>query len=208
MKIAFFSDTHGRHGKLDKWFSENCVDILVFAGDYQYNSLDGGVDFANWFLGIDCKHKVLVPGNHDTNFQMIRQILLDNGVHVLINSGEKINGLDFWGSPYTIRYGDWAYMCSESGMRSIFSQTPPDTEILVTHSPAYDLGLDYTRREENAGSRSITSTLKKLKKLKVHACGHIHEGRGIIDTGKAVYVNCSVLDVNYRKPSPPITIIL
>ena len=59
----------------------------------------------------------------------------------------------------------------------IYARIPPDTEILLTHTPPYDV-LDKTRRGKNAGCDVLAARLEQLHACRLHVFGHIHEAHG------------------------------
>lgn len=60
---------------------------------------------------------------------------------------------------------------------ALYRNIPLDTEILVTHTPAFQV-LDLTRKGKHAGCRSLAETVKGLKQCRLHVFGHIHEAHG------------------------------
>ena len=46
----------------------------------------------------------------------------------------------------------------------------------------------------------------KTIKPKIHVCGHIHSGRGIVLNDGTLYINASVLDERYHYTQTPFTI--
>ena len=76
---------------------------------------------------------------------------------------------------------------------AIYKRIPRDTEILLTHTPAYGV-LDMTRRGVNAGCPILTATLAELGQCKMHVFGHIHEAHGVVvHEGGGVSVNAALL---------------
>ena len=89
-----------------------------------------------------------------------------------------------FGSPFCPEYGTWAFMYPSPGTKSgiglpnenrdaagIWADIPPDTDILITHTPPYghcDAGL---------GCRELQKRLASVRP-RLHVCGHIHQGRG------------------------------
>jgi len=56
---------------------------------------------------------------------------------------------------------------------------PSNTEILLTHTPPYEV-LDKTRREKNAGCDVLAARLEHLSACRLHVFGHIHEAHGAV----------------------------
>jgi len=59
----------------------------------------------------------------------------------------------------------------------IYARIPSDTEILLTHTPPYEV-LDKTRRGKNAGCGVLAARLEQLHACRLHVFGHIHEAHG------------------------------
>jgi len=59
----------------------------------------------------------------------------------------------------------------------IYARIPSDTEILLTHTPPYEV-LDKTRRGKNAGCDVLAARLEQLHACRLHVFGHIHEAHG------------------------------
>ena len=76
---------------------------------------------------------------------------------------------------------------------AIYKRIPRDTEILLTHTPAYGV-LDMTRRGTNAGCQVLSATLEELRQCRMHVFGHIHEGHGAVihEGGERVSVNAAM----------------
>ncbi len=64
------------------------------------------------------------------------------------------------------------------GLEAIYKRIPRDTEILLTHTPAYGV-LDMTKRG-HAGCQVLSTTLEELGQCRMHVFGHIHEAHGAI----------------------------
>ena len=100
--------------------------------------------------------------------------------------------------------------CFSGSYASDLVQVPRDTDILVTHSPAFGR-LDTTRRGEAAGCPHLRDAIEKIRSfieivLKIlyfskfpyrpllHLCGHIHESHGILQSDRTTTVNAALLD--------------
>lgn len=60
---------------------------------------------------------------------------------------------------------------------AIYSRVPPDTEVLLTHTPSYGV-RDLSKHGIQAGCRVLASRLEDLRKCRLHVFGHIHESHG------------------------------
>lgn len=178
MKIIALSDTHNRHKEI---VIPEC-DLLIHAGDAtnrgEHNEL---APFLNWMSQQKSKYKIYVPGNHDFYAERMpektRQMCEDRGITLLNDSGVELEGINFWGSPYTPKYGDWAFQGYHGeGMLKHWMQIPGNTNILITHGPPYQI-LDIGMLGENAGCYYLFYKILEVKP-KVHIFGHIHDSHG------------------------------
>lgn len=216
MKITAISDTHARHKYIDTRVFAN-TDILIHAGDFTgTGSAPQAIAFLQWFESLPVKHKIFVAGNHDRvcNSSTWPEILAQYApnCHYLYNSSVTINGYKIWGSPYSNTFGHWEFMHDDEDLAKIWRKIPADTDIVVTHGPAYGTGdlvdNDYEPgRDKHVGSQSLRDRLKNLKKVRLHVTGHIHEAQGTY-LGKWTTVNASICDVNYVPFNQPISIHL
>jgi len=76
---------------------------------------------------------------------------------------------------------------------AIYKRIPRDTEILLTHTPAFGV-LDTTKRGTNAGCPVLSTALEELRQCRMHVFGHIHEAHGAIihEGGERVSVNAAM----------------
>jgi len=205
MKIVCFSDTHGQHRskKLNKWFQNNPADILIFAGDYQLNSLDTGEDFVEWISELPYKNKIITAGNHDNNFEITKKKCKKySDINFLIHNSVEIEGIKFFASAYSRTFGHWSFMTDEDTLEYLYEKIPEDTEILTTHTPPFKK-LDLTFRGVYAGSTSLINRIANLPNLKYNIFGHIHEARSSKTVGTMKYINCSIVNEEYKLTNNP-----
>lgn len=211
MKTWTISDTHCRHNELN--IPE--VDTVIHAGDcsntknpYE-NELEVRI-FLEWFRALPIKYKIYVPGNHDTsiekgmiNFKEYPEITF------LLHDLVGIEGLKIFGSPYTPRFHDWAFMKSRNRMGLVW-QSVPQCDILVTHGPSkgnLDLSLDFdTGKPVQVGCKSLYNKITELK-IPWHIHGHIHNddnchNYGQLFNGTTTFINCSVVNHRNNKINP------
>ena len=210
MKITCLSDTHNRHQYIDlKEFKD--TDILIHAGDFSNGTKKQTESFLELFNSLEIKHKILVAGNHDfycTSSEIEGVLSKYQSITYLHNSSVTINTLKIWGSPYSNRFGHWAFMEEEYDLEAIWEKIPADTDIVITHGPAYGSAdrvvNNMYERDPHVGSETLRLKLESLPNLKVHICGHIHEAYGVYQ-GKFLTVGASICDENYIPINKPIT---
>ena len=193
MKILHLSDTHGCHHRL-RDLPE--ADVVVHSGDFcMVGSEREAIDFMNWFCDLPYRHKIFICGNHDDYLYGANITGLDDNVHYLCNSGIEIDGLKFYGVPMFM--GD----CITHRQSRNYARIPEDTDILITHSPAYGI-LDFDDGI-NYGSEEILERLPSLPNLKAHLFGHIHARHGTLEQHGAIFSNGAIMNSDYTKLNFP-----
>jgi Icc-related predicted phosphoesterase len=82
-------------------------------------------------------------------------------------------------------------MESEEELFKRYRNIPNDTHVLLTHTPVKGI-LDKTYSGEYTGSEALMLRVSKLKELRLHCCGHIHESYGVAIVDEVIYVNAAV----------------
>lgn len=204
MRLVIISDTHEQEDKIV--LPEG--DVLIHCGDITYKgSISAITKFSEWLDRQKFAKKCIILGNHDLfefrNQHIPAQVLNKPGVHFLHNSGVEIDGVKFWGSPYSPRFFDWAWNVDRgSDIAKIWAQIPDDTNVLITHGPQLKV-LDEVPRGENVGCRDLSNRINELKVLKVFCFGHIHNSSGVVKNNRVWCVNASICDEQYRPTNPP-----
>lgn len=197
MKLLHISDTHGGHHRLRDLPD---ADIIVHSGDFTMNgSQQEAIDFMNWFCDLPYHHKIFICGNHDDCLYGANIDGLDANVHYLCNSGVEIDGVKFYGVPMFMED------CITDRQTRNYERIPSDTDVLITHSPAYGI-LDFDD-DINYGSEEIMTKLSHLN-LKAHLFGHIHAQHGIITTGNTIFSNGAIMHARYTNLNQPNEIII
>ena len=200
MKIWLISDTHGKHEELT--IPDN-IDMVISAGDggtYK-NAFMCKKDldmFLEWFNNLPIKHKVYIPGNHDTAMEsgLIEEDSYQE-INFLLHESIEIDGVKIFGSPYTPAFYSWAYNSTEHELIELWKDIPDDIDILVTHGPPFGI-LDKCLDGYQAGCKSLLKKVLEVKP-KYHVFGHIHEDGGKEeDHGDTKFINASVLNLQYN----------
>lgn len=198
MKILFLSDTHAQHRFLnfDKYKNKG-IDTIVHSGDYTGSKIGADkefFDFIHWFSELPFKNKIFCSGNHDSYTFFFNKDAKERckelGVVYLEDEGVVVDGVKFYGTPWSSIFMNWYYMLTEKQLFLRFNAIDLDTQVLITHTPPYKIA-DY-ENGSNLGSPSLRNIIPKLKKLKIHAFGHIHKGRGIICKDNVTFVNAAM----------------
>lgn len=208
MRIVALSDTHGLHEKV--YVPEG--DILIHAGDFMnYGTKVREVtDFISWFISQPHAEKILIAGNHDILIENEpwARTLIPPDVRYLQNSGTEIHGVRFWGSPYTPKFMDWAFMANPGEhIARIWSQIPKKTDVLITHGPPFGILDEMEEPKQRVGCEELRKVVDQIKP-KYHIFGHIHAGYGVEMSGETMFVNAAVCNEQYRPINQPIVIDL
>jgi Icc-related predicted phosphoesterase len=193
MRIVHLSDTHMLHRRLDVPGG----DVLVHSGDLSgEGASDDYIDVFGWLDSMPHKHKVLVAGNHDSLFQknakMIRR-RLPKSVTYLEGSGTVIDGLSFWGSPWTVGYPWMAFTYRAiEGRESPWTSVPANTDVLITHGPPHGI-LDRDYEGQRIGDISLYKRVEAVRP-KLHLFGHVHDQNGEMSRFGTTFVNAAVGD--------------
>lgn len=187
MTILHLSDTHGCHRRL-RDLPE--ADVVVHSGDFTMNGSESeAIGFMNWFCDLPYRHKVFICGNHDDCLYGAAIDGLDANVNYLCNSGIEIEGLKFYGVPMFMED------CITDRQSRNYASIPNDTEVLITHSPAYGI-LDFDD-DINYGSEEILEIIPILHNLKAHLFGHIHARNGIMEQNGVIFSNGAIMNADY-----------
>src|SRR5262245_49164674 len=188
MRIVCISDTHARHHLSEVPDG----DILIHGGDLtRHGSLEDVEDFDRWLGTLPHRHKIVIAGNHDFCFQnqpAEARARLTNALY-LEDAGCEIEGLKFYGSPWTPIFYDWAFMLPDAELAAKWALIPPGVDVLITHGPPHGI-LDWTNRGEHAGSLTLLHRVYEVKP-RLHIFGHIHEAAGRAESDGTIFLNAS-----------------
>lgn len=210
MRIVCISDTHGFHREMVHPVPAG--DVLVHAGDFIRgdNSEAETRDFGKWLGEQPHTLKIVVAGNHDVGFERepekFRKLL--HNCHYLENSWLTFAGVKFYGAPQTPEFMNWAFNVPRGeAIAKYWRRIPSDTQVLVTHGPAFGK-LDTSRRGTlHLGDEDLAAWLGRTRcRVKLHIFGHIHGGYGQIEDSRLVRVNAAVCSEAYRPVNKPIVV--
>ncbi|WP_339804881.1 metallophosphatase domain-containing protein [uncultured Marinobacter sp.] len=209
MRLVCISDTHSLHRRIPEIPDG---DVLIHAGDCLGAGTLSNVEELNEWLGaLPHHHKIVIAGNHDWAFQETPELAreaLTQAIY-LEDSGVEIDGVRFWGSPWTPTFMDWAFMLERGQpLHEQWKQIPDDTNVLITHGPPKDIGdeVDLGFRCQNVGCVDLKHRVAQMTQLRAHIFGHIHEGYGEYHIGGSRFINASTCTARYEPTNPPIVL--
>jgi Icc-related predicted phosphoesterase len=203
-RIVHISDTHEQHDKLE--IPDG--DILIHSGDFTYLGYPSKItEFNNWLGTLSIPIKLVIAGNHDKLFQTQPEAarkLITNALY-LDEEAVVVEGIKIFGSPWQPWFFDWAFNAQRGNdIQTHWDKIPDDTELLITHGPPNDI-LDRNRAGIKCGCANLRNTIEyRLKKLRLHAFGHIHEGYGKRRVNDVDYSNGSSCTDAYVPRNAPL----
>lgn len=204
LRIVCISDTHNLLHEVDV----PPGDILVHTGDFTGRGTEKEIRaFAEALARLPHEHKLVIAGNHDFLFEedsdRARELLGD--CIYLEDSGATVLGIEFWGSPWQPRFGDWAFNLDRGeALAEKWALVPESTEVLLTHGPPHGI-LDCLASDGRIGCEDLTIALPRIRP-KLHVFGHIHEDYGILEREGILHVNASTCDLRYRAANAPVVV--
>lgn len=219
MIISLLSDTHNKHKHIhNKGLGDlKGGDLILHAGDISsMGHKHEIIEFIKWYNQLEYTNRIFIAGNHDWDFynnydEMLEVLSRYNGVNYIqdkmriIRHGDSV--INIYGSPWQPEFNKWAFNLPRNGpgLAYKWESIPNDTDILITHSPAFGI-LDTVegRRNEHLGCELLTERVKEIKP-KIHVCGHIHSGYGYYFDGNTHFFNAAVLNEQYIYTQKPFT---
>ena len=200
MIIAAISDLHGYVPAPSVQVDIDRADVVCICGDVESRAADTLV-----WINEQKKPVVLTPGNHDRFFSEADARSYNWGlkphVRVLIDEGCEIDGVRFWGTPWSPIFFDWAFMLPSEGLREKFAKIPEGIDMLITHGPPSipRASIDMIEgKKEHIGSKELYEAVKRAQP-RYHFCGHIHTGdHGCSRIGRTECFNVSYLNEQYE----------
>lgn len=192
VKILHISDTHGMLPE-----PQGDWDVVVHSGDmmpnrsYCIRPIED--TFQKYWLEQNVpkfhsrywlKPFLYTPGNHDyvDPTPIMRNFGID--ARLVCNDLVDVDGVSFYGHPWTPTFYDWAWMCGPLEMEHHLTPVAEllnqgGLDVLIAHGPMFGV-LDRNQDGERCGCKVLRKTLQDgshAPKALLH--GHIHEAAGI-----------------------------
>ena len=179
LKLLLFSDVHRdirKCQRLVEMARTEAVDVVVGAGDF--GSFRRGLDAVIGALSKISKPTILVPGNSESDTELLRACQVWPAATVLHGTGTTVEQIDFWGIgggiPVT-PFGPWSFDFTEEAAETLLAGCPSGG-VLVSHSPPKGF-VDRDTCGRNLGSVAIREAVIS-RQLRLVVCGHIHAAAG------------------------------
>jgi len=151
------------------------------------------------------QHAIIVPGNHDECFELFTEptlALFGPRVHVLLHESLVLDGVRFFGSPWTPLFMQWHFMATEQGLAALYEAMPEEVDVLVTHGPPWGI-LDPGWKAAHAGSTALASAVS-ARNVQHHVFGHLHAAGGrMLQQNHTTFYNVAACDDAYKLVNGP-----
>lgn len=212
MKLVLTSDWHG---ELPDDLPEG--DVLAIAGDllpvwdhdlnYQYAWARQRL--APHLASLPHERVLLIGGNHDFLFEADPgwKGCLPAKATYLCDEAVEVGGVSFYGTPWSNKFRDWAFMGDEEFLFERWQQIPDALDVLLVHGPPHGvLDASHVTKGEHVGSCTLRARLDEIA-VPVVACGHIHGGYGAEElAGGGTVYNVALMDEGYRPVNPAVVV--
>ena len=226
IRCVCIADTHGITNNLQPIPDG---DILLHAGDFTVISEIEDIISFNEFLGeLPHKHKIVIAGNHELLFDerpsemktMYKELifpekyspqyvksLLTNCIY-LQDENINIMGYNIYGSPWQPSFWGWAFNLETLQERMTYwERIPLDTDILLVHGPPLGIG-DSPNDPERKGCQGLLDAIQNTVIPKLVVFGHYHQGYGAWTHNSTLYLNASMVNIDYKPLNKPLVIDL
>jgi Icc-related predicted phosphoesterase len=205
MRLVLLSDTHTFHNQVQVPDG----DVLCHIGDM---GLRGNISeilpCLEWLNAQPHEHVVAIAGNHDFAFEKWPEIMKESlgRIRYLENTGVRIDGKTFYGSPVTPWFLDWAFNIARgAAIKRYWDEIPKGLDVLLTHGPPHGI-LDQAaphKHSECLGCEELFEAVEGKSPV-IHAFGHIHGGYGQAQFGSGTkFFNCSAVNEAYKVVNNP-----
>jgi Icc-related predicted phosphoesterase len=207
MRFVCVADLHGYLPEIPP------CDVLIVAGDVcptgdetpptQRRWLQS--TFAGWLDRAPARSIIGIAGNHEFVGETDPGALRDLDWHYLQDESIEIGGMSFFGSPWTSRFQEWAFMLSEEELAERWERIPEGIDVVCVHSPP--LGYGDWISGHAIGSPSLLAAIDE-RAPKLCVFGHVHSGYGLWQRNGSTLVNAAHCDMDYQPANAPIAVEL
>lgn len=179
LRLVIISDTHGHYSR-----PLPHGDVLIHCGDSELSP----DQLSEWLSQYGHRNAIAISGNMDRLED--KHDKFSENVTYLQDGVIELNGLKFYGSPWTPVFVGAFQLYSENDARKVWNAVPQNVDVLITHGPPADI-LDKTSRGARVGDRILADVVTTIKP-RVHCFGHVHESYGTHIEGGTLFCNAAV----------------
>lgn len=206
IKVVALSDMHGI---LPPSKSIPKCDLILIGGDIcgHHSVIDQSwwlkQEFKAWLENLPADKIIGVAGNHDFIWEKAPHLVPKLPWVYLQDDMFEYKGWKIFGSPWQLRFYDWAFNLDEPDLEKKWERIPDDADIWVLHGPPLGFG-DMVRnpRNEHVGSPSLTERIRQAKP-KLVVFGHIHPGFGVYECAGSTLANVAIVNEQYNWTNRP-----
>lgn len=166
------------------------------------------VELADYLESLSYSEIIIVAGNHDFmcyDFPTTWFWNLPKNVTYLQDAPRIVDGVKIWGSPWSPKFGGWAFMRTDDELEGIYGDIfkPEDIDIMVSHGPPY-MACDRNIEGESCGSLALRDWIL-VNQPKLVVTGHIHEAYGSTRIKDTDVFNVSRMNRHYEPVNKAVT---
>jgi predicted phosphodiesterase len=224
LTIVCISDTHGQLHKIEDMPRG---DVIVHAGDAtRRGDKKELTTFYKAYGSLEHPVKLFISGNHEltldpsissfnrecskivkSHFSSVGTIRYLEDEEFIIHIQDSDVRIKVYGSPWQPKHYCMAFNLRRgTALREKWEKIPPDTDILLTHTPPHGI-LDKNYNDESCGCEELKQFLdEKRISPRLHVFGHIHEEHGYQQRDNVLYVNAATCNTSYKPVNAPIVV--
>ena len=202
MKLTIISDTHNEHEKLGTLSGE----VLLHCGDMfnPFSPEDDDVERMDAWFGQQKFDLILCTGgNHDLALE--DRLKSDSSpfknATYLQDQSFVYRGITFYGSPWTPDLRSHAFYQDDAELQKSWSAIPPDTDVLITHTPPAGI-LDVSSRGLELGCDHLAGELQRISP-QLHCFGHVHASSGACVSNGISFINAAAVNSQFKLTRQP-----
>jgi Icc-related predicted phosphoesterase len=207
VKIVSISDIHVSDENRKRQIDLPEGDLLIVAGDLTAIGTLAQLQAFNRYLesqsGKFTYKPLVIAGNHDFVLESNREEAVRSLTAATYLQDEfiEIDGIKFYGSPWTPPFYDWAFMKGGPEARERWDLIPEGLDVLITHGPPLNI-LDFCGTHVGCAELLDVVTNELSSPPQFHVFGHIHEGYGDYINKNTQFFNVAICNERYIAVHP------
>lgn len=154
--------------------------------------------FHEFVFEQNTSHEDEGKGEDTLNFDAMRSFK-QSCIYLQDESHIHNNTIEFYGSPWTPRFGHaWAFMKDREHISEKWDAIPESLDVLITHGPPLGRGDKVFLGGSRAGCANLLTQIQTRIHPRVCVYGHVHEDAGVTFDGNTLYVNAANVSIRYK----------